>query len=68
MGPALDWHANGAPAPPLRGDDLAAELGIAPGPRLGELLARLREAVYTGEVTSRDQAVDLARRLNAGSG
>jgi poly(A) polymerase len=68
MGPALDWHAKGGPAPPLRGDELAAELGIEPGPRLGELLARLREAVYTGEATTREAALDLARRLHAGSG
>jgi tRNA nucleotidyltransferase/poly(A) polymerase len=67
IGPALAWHADGPPAAPLRGDELASELGIEPGPRLGELLARLREAVYTGEVAGRDEAVDLARRLNAGS-
>jgi poly(A) polymerase len=67
IGPALDWHANGAPAPPVRGNELAAELGIEPGPGLGELLARLREAVYTGEAQTRDEALELARRLHAGS-
>ena len=34
---------------PLRGDELARELGIAPGPRLGELLEELLEARYAGE-------------------
>ena len=67
IGPALDWHAAGPPRPPLRGDELAAELGIAPGPRLGKLLARLSEAVYTGEATTRDEAVELARRVTAES-
>jgi hypothetical protein len=31
LGPALDWHEHGAPAPLLRGD----ELGVRPGPRSG---------------------------------
>src|SRR4029077_19038122 len=35
---ALDWHREGPPPPLLRGDELAAELGIAPGRELGELL------------------------------
>ncbi len=64
--PALDWHDHGPPRPPVRGDELAAELGIEPGPELGRLLARLAEAVYTGEATDRDDAVALARRLTAG--
>ena len=29
---ALDWHETGAPAVPIRGDELAAELGIERGP------------------------------------
>ena len=61
--PALDWHADGAPRPPIRGDELAAEVGVEPGPELGRLLALLSEAVYTGEVVTREQAVALARRL-----
>jgi poly(A) polymerase len=61
--PALDWYAHGAPRPPLRGDELAAELGIEPGPELGRLLERLAEAVYTGEATTRAEAIELARGL-----
>jgi poly(A) polymerase len=61
---ALDWReAGGAPAPLVRGDELARELGIAPGPELGRLLSGLREAQYAGEVTTRDDALELARRL-----
>ena len=37
---ALAWHAEGRRAPLVRGDELARALGIAPGPRLGELLPR----------------------------
>ncbi len=60
---ALDWHREGPPEPLLRGDELAAELGIAEGPELGELLAELEAAQYAGEVSTRDDALSQARRL-----
>lgn len=63
---ALAWHSVGPPAPLLRGDELAAEVGIEPGPRLGELLAEIEEAQFAGDVQTRAQAVDAARRLLAG--
>jgi poly(A) polymerase len=58
---ALAWRAKGPPDPPLRGNELIAELGIEPGPRLGELLEQLREAAFAGEIRSRDDALALAR-------
>ncbi|HUH81683.1 MAG TPA: HD domain-containing protein [Solirubrobacteraceae bacterium] len=64
---ALDWHSKGPPAVPLRGDDLARELGIAHGPRLGELLEELLEARYAGDIKSRSEAVAYARELLAES-
>ena len=63
MPAALDWRRQGPPRLPLRGDELAAELGIEPGPELGRLLAALEEAAYAGEIADRDDAVELARRL-----
>ena len=63
MEPALAWRRDGAPKPPLRGDVLARELGIERGPELGRLLESVREAVFTGEVQDRDQAVGYARAL-----
>ena len=63
MRAALDWREHGPPAVPIRGDELARELGVEPGPELGRLLAELTEAVYAGEVTTRDEAVGAARRL-----
>jgi putative nucleotidyltransferase with HDIG domain len=60
---ALDWRRDGPPAPLLAGDELAAELGIAEGPELGELLAELEAAQYAGEVGTREEAVELARGL-----
>jgi hypothetical protein len=47
----------------VRGDDLAEELGIAPGPRVGELLTELAAAQFAGEVSTREQALALARGL-----
>ena len=60
---ALDWRRDGPPTPLLRGDELAAELGIEEGPELGELLAELEAAQYAGEVSSRAEAVERARDL-----
>jgi putative nucleotidyltransferase with HDIG domain len=60
---ALAWRRSGPPAPPIRGDELAAELGIEPGPRLGRILGEIEAARFAGEVSSRDEAVALARRL-----
>ena len=61
MRAALDWREHGPPSVPIRGDELARELGIEPGPELGRLLAELTEAAYAGEVTTRDEAVAAAR-------
>jgi poly(A) polymerase len=65
MRAALDWREHGPPAVPIRGDELARELGIEPGPELGRLLAELTEAAYAGEVTTRDEALAAGRRLIA---
>lgn len=58
---ALDWHRDGPPEPLVRGDELSAELGIAPGPELGDLLAELEAAQYSGEVTDRQAAIEHLR-------
>lgn len=63
MPAALEWRRSGPPRVPVRGDELAQELGLEPGPELGRLLAELEEAAYAGEATERQQAIDLARRL-----
>jgi poly(A) polymerase len=63
MPAALEWRRTGPPRLPLRGDELAAEAGIEPGPELGRVLAELREAAYAGEISGREDAVELARRL-----
>ncbi len=64
MPAALAFEAD-PPRPPLRGDELAAALGITPGPRLGELLAELQAAAYAGEIAGREDALARARELLA---
>jgi poly(A) polymerase len=63
MSAALEWREHGPPPVPIRGDDLARELGIEPGPELGRVLAELAEAAYAGEVTTRGEAVAVGRTL-----
>ena len=62
LGEALRWQAE-PPRPPLRGDELANELGIGAGPEIGRLLAALEEASFAGELGTRQDAVELARGL-----
>jgi poly(A) polymerase len=66
IGEALAWRRSGPPRAPVAGDDLAAELGIEPGPELGRLLGELAAAAFAGEATDREQAIALARSLRRG--
>ncbi len=54
-----------APAPErlLDGRDVMKALKIPPGPRIGELLERVREAQAEGEIKDRDGALALISRL-----
>jgi len=58
---ALDWRRDGPPRPLLRGDELAGEVGLKPGARLGELLGELEAAQYAGEIADRAAALEHAR-------
>lgn len=62
---ALDWRRDGPPAPLLRGDELASDLGIEPGPELGGLLSELEAAQYAGEVHDRAGALEHARQVRS---
>jgi poly(A) polymerase len=62
IGEALAWRRSGPPRSPIRGDELAAELGIEPGPELGRLIAEIEAAVFAGEVSSAEDALALGRR------
>jgi len=63
---ALAWRAGDRPRAPVRGDELMEELAIEPGPAVGRLLDVVDEAAFAGEVSTRDEALALARRA-AGS-
>ncbi len=60
---ALVWESEGPPQQFLAGDELAAQLGIKPGPELGRLLEELAAARFSGEVGSASEAVEWARRF-----
>jgi len=51
-----------SPPPLINGEDLMRELGLAPGPKVGELLEIVREAQAAGEVKDRGSALELAQR------
>jgi tRNA nucleotidyltransferase/poly(A) polymerase len=65
---ALDRAARAAEPPLVRGDELAGALGLRPGPEIGRLLAEIAEARFAGEVSTRDEALELARRLSSPGG
>lgn len=57
------WAAEDRPRrPPLNGDDLVA-IGLS-GPAVGRALARVRLAWLDGSVSSREEALDLAREVS----
>jgi len=56
-----------AAAPPLlRGQDVMTRFALAPGPAIGELLARAREAQDLGVVRTREEALAYLDSLNSG--
>jgi poly(A) polymerase len=55
------------PARPIQrlidGNDIMAEFDLEPGPFVGELLSAVAEAEATGRLSTREEALDLARAL-----
>jgi poly(A) polymerase len=63
----LAWQRQQRRAPRLLdGDELMAELALEPGPLVGNLLDAIAEAQAEGTISTREQALDLARRALAG--
>lgn len=61
---AMCLEAEAAPLKPLlNGRDLMSQLRISPGPHLGNLLRKLMELQAAGEITTRDEALEAARRI-----
>jgi len=50
------------PTPLVRGNELIETLGLKPGPIVGKLLRKIQEAQVEGEVRSREEAFELAKR------
>ena len=48
---------------PVSGHDLVHELGLSPSPLFSRILAEIRKALLTGEVTDRESALTLAARI-----
>jgi poly(A) polymerase len=53
--------AHSKPRRLVKGDDLMAALGLQPGPEVGRLLSLVDEAYAVGEISTREQAIELAR-------
>ena len=50
-----------SPPPLVNGDDLMQQFSLQPGPQIGRLLELIREAQAAGEITGREDALNLAR-------
>lgn len=57
MSGIAEEQALAAEPPLLRGEDVMAAFGLGPGPEVGRLLARAREAQALGRVTTREEAL-----------
>jgi poly(A) polymerase len=69
LGQVLALLAEAPPEPPpLDGREVMDELGIGPGPRVGEALRFLAEARAVGDVTDREEARAALRRYAAAHG
>jgi tRNA nucleotidyltransferase (CCA-adding enzyme) len=70
---AMDWFIERAralgvehqPPPPLLLGRHLLELGVSPGPRVGEVLKQVYEKQLDGAVTSVDEGIDEAKRILA---
>jgi poly(A) polymerase len=64
-----EWTANGEldPPPLLTGDDLKA-MGLTPGPMFKTVLDAIREGQLDGTLTTRELAMELAKRLTGEPG
>jgi len=62
LGGGIEAAREAAEPPLLRGEDVMAAFGLAPGPEVGRLLDRAREAQGLGQVRTREEALDWLRR------
>ncbi len=60
---ALRWPLESTRPPLVRGDELARELDVPPGPALGRMLDEIAQARFAGEISTHSDALDLAWRM-----
>jgi poly(A) polymerase len=65
MAGAADERALAAAPPLVTGEDVMAAFALPPGPEVGHLLARAREAQALGQVATREEALALLARPEA---
>lgn len=67
LGCLLDEYVCVETTPPRRpllsGDDIMKELGITPGPLIGDILEAIENAQDAGKISTREEALQLAKRL-----
>lgn len=63
IGEVVEWRKQRPRGPLVGGDELMAKLSIEPGPVVGELLERIEEARFIGEIDTEEEALALARRV-----
>jgi tRNA nucleotidyltransferase (CCA-adding enzyme) len=52
----------------ITGDDLRKELGIAPSPKIGELLEIVKIAQVEGKISSKQEAIAFVEALHSSAG
>jgi tRNA nucleotidyltransferase (CCA-adding enzyme) len=52
----------------ITGDDLRKELGIAPSPKIGELLENVKIAQVEGKISSKQEAIEFVKALHSSAG
>jgi putative nucleotidyltransferase with HDIG domain len=59
-------HEQVTPPVLINGNDVMNTFGIPPGPQVGVILEAIREAQAVGQVSTREDAIDLAKKILAG--
>ncbi len=52
----------------ITGDDLRTDLGIAPSPKIGELLENVKIAQVEGKISSKQEAIEFVKALHSSAG
>lgn len=59
---SLSENKKELPKPLLNGDEIIKEFNLKPGPKIGELLTKLREEQLSGKVRTKDEAIEFLKK------